>query len=73
MPEQRRLSRDELIELVRKIAASDGDEETTDVWIDLLDRNVPHPAAAGLIFHSDPELTPEEIVDAALAYRPILL
>jgi hypothetical protein len=36
-------------------------------------KNVPDPQAANLIFHHKPELTPEEIVEKALAYKPIIL
>jgi hypothetical protein len=35
--------------------------------------NVPHPDASNLIFYHKPRLTTEEIVDKALAYKPIIL
>ena len=41
--------------------------------IELLERNVPHPAVTDLIFYSDENLTAEELVQRALAYRPIQL
>lgn len=37
--------------------------------IDLLERNVPHPAPSDLIFWNDVELSPEEVVEIALAYK----
>ncbi len=40
--------------------------------INLVQDNVPHPEVIDLIFHSG-GLSAEEIVDRALAYRPIAL
>lgn len=64
-----RFSRDELVELVRKILACEGTEEEVDEWQDLLEQNVPHPEVSDLMYFSGREMTPEEIVDEALAYR----
>ncbi|MCK1795600.1 hypothetical protein MTQ01_06170 [Streptomyces sp. XM4193] len=47
----------------------EGTEEEQDALIELLERNVPHTRVLGLIFCSDPELSAEEMVDAALNYR----
>lgn len=44
------------------------DEEVSE-YIELLEKNVPHPAPSDLIFWSDEELSPEEIVKVALAYK----
>jgi hypothetical protein len=66
------VTRDELIEIVRRILA----DPTDDWYIEAFERNTVMPGASGLIFHPPPELrdaTAEEIVDAALAYRPIAL
>jgi len=41
--------------------------------IHLLRKNVPDPSVSNLIFWNDEELSPEEIVDRALNYRPIVL
>ena len=78
-----RLSRDELVALVRRIMAAEGEtQEEADRLVDLFEANVPHPAATDLIFWprralgdqwDGRELTPEDIVDRALAYRPIQL
>ncbi|GLY04229.1 hypothetical protein [Actinoplanes sp. NBRC 101535] len=66
------ITRDELVEIVRRILA-----DPTDAWyIAAFDRNTVMPGASGLIFHPPSELanaTAEEIVDAVLAYRPIAL
>lgn len=67
------MERSELIELVKNIAECNGTEEEVDQWIFMLEANVPHPAVTDLIFYSEVELTPEEVVDKALAYKPIQL
>ena len=67
------LSKDELVELVRKISAAEGTEEEIDAMLHTLEKNVPHPAVSDLIFWSEEELTPEQIVEKALAYRSIAL
>lgn len=67
------VTRDELAEIVRRIMAADPE---CDYYVLLLMANVTHPGVVGLIFHPPVELrdaTPEQIVDAALAYRPIAL
>lgn len=67
------VTRDELIEIVRRILAADDD---MDYYVLLLETNVQHPRVSGLIFWPPPELvnaSPESIVDAALSYRPIAL
>jgi hypothetical protein len=66
------VTRDELVEIVRRILA----DPTDDWYIAAFDRNTVMPDASGLIFHPPPELrdaTADEVVDAALAYRPIAL
>ncbi|MEV4448419.1 hypothetical protein [Streptomyces mirabilis] len=65
------LSREQLIELVRRIAEFDGTEEEVDAMEALFESSVPYPGAYSLIYHSDPELSPEEIVDKALSYEAI--
>lgn len=65
------MTRDQLIELVKKIAAADGTEQQIDQMLELLEKNVPDPEVANYIFYDD--LQPAEIVDKALAYKPIQL
>ncbi|WP_338019667.1 bacteriocin immunity protein [Paenibacillus piscarius] len=67
------LSRQELIALVTKIVNAEGTEEELDQWLEMVMRQVPHPQVSNLIFWHEPELTPEEIVDTALSYQPIVL
>jgi hypothetical protein len=67
------ITRDELVEIVRRIMAGD---PHTDFYVALFDANVVMPGPSGLIFHPPAHLADagaEEIVDAALAYRPIAL
>lgn len=66
-----KLSRDELIDLVRKIIDCDGSEEEIDEMIFLLEENVADPEIINYIYYDDK--TPEEIVELALAYKPIQL
>ncbi|WP_119730064.1 bacteriocin immunity protein [Thermomonospora amylolytica] len=75
-PKPRRIpdiTREELVEIVARIQSSGPEAE---YYVKLFEVNVPHPRASGLIYWPPKELegaTPEEIVDAALSYRPIEL
>jgi hypothetical protein len=69
----RKLGREQLIQLVTKIINVEGSEEQIDEWVQLVEDNVPHPAVTDLIYYSQEQLTPEQIVDKALAYKPIQL
>ncbi|MGI5350730.1 hypothetical protein ACQEU8_21505 [Streptomyces sp. CA-250714] len=67
------ITRDELVEIVRRVLSCDPD---SDYYLRLFDVNVPHPRAVGLIFHPPAELrdaSAESITDAALEYRAIAL
>ncbi|MFU1797446.1 bacteriocin immunity protein [Paenibacillus azoreducens] len=67
------LSKKELLELVEKIMQADGSEQEIDEMIDVLERNVPHPQVSDLIFWNEKELTPEEIIEEAMNYKPIII
>lgn len=67
------MTRDELIGLVEKIMAADCSETEHEALVELLEKSVLHPRVLDLIYHTKPELTAEEVVDQALAYRPIAL
>ena len=67
------LSREELIELVRRIMNAEGTEEELDTWEETLEQNVTDPAVSDYIFYPDRDMTAEEIVDRALSYKPIQL
>lgn len=65
------MSKEELIELVEKIMKCEGTEEEVDNMIDVLEKNVIDPEVTNYIFYE--ENTPEEVVEKALAYKPIIL
>ena len=75
--EGQRLNREQLIELVRKIMLAEADEKEMDHMVRTFEANVPHPDGSDLIFWptgvphdpTQPEPTPEEIVDMALSYE----
>lgn len=65
------MSKEELIELVEKIMKCEGTEEEIDNMIAVLKKNVIAPDVTNYIFYE--ENTPEEVVEKALAYKPIIL
>lgn len=69
------MDREQLIELVEKIRSGEGTEEQEDQWLAELKAAVSDPRISDYIFwdRSDPPLTAEQIVDRALAYRPMEL
>ena len=69
----KKLTREELINLVNRIVKCEGSEEEIDEMIEVVKRNVPHPEISDLIYWNEEELTPEQIVDKALDYKPIQL
>ncbi|MFJ6838697.1 hypothetical protein [Streptomyces sp. NPDC091209] len=67
------VTRDELVEIVRRLLTVSPE---SDYYLQLLEANVPHPGVSDLIFHPSDDLqdaSAEQIVDAALKYRPIAL
>ncbi|MFI6093491.1 hypothetical protein [Streptomyces sp. NPDC051218] len=66
-------ARAELIEIVRKFIDATLPEAEEDALLEELMVSVPHPRVSDLIFYQDPPLTAEQVVDQALAYRPIEL
>ncbi|MVU78268.1 hypothetical protein GPX89_13565 [Nocardia sp. ET3-3] len=69
------MAREELIELVTRLYEGQGDETEQDAWLQTLKDSVADPRISDYIFwdNSNPRLTPEQIVDKALAYRLIAL
>lgn len=69
------LARGELVSLVQCIMDGEGTEEEHDALAETLERNVLHPRVLDLIYYPENkghgELTAEQVVEAALAYRPI--
>lgn len=79
------MTRDELIELAKRIVAVDtNSEEEHQSLCDLFDQNVPHPNGSNLFYWpanynankidiSQYNPTVEEVVDKCLSYKPIIL
>lgn len=66
------MTREELINLVKEILdVENKTEKEIDKLMDILKQNVPNPDVSDLIYWND--LTPEEIIDRALSYKPIQL
>jgi hypothetical protein len=78
------MTREELINLGRKIINCEGTEEEIDKLCELFSKNVPHPKGASLFFYpenynarkddiSKYNPTVDEVVDKALNYKPLQL
>jgi hypothetical protein len=70
--------RAELVNLVTYLMSAQGTEEEQSAALKELEARVLHPRVSALIYwpnHEgfDRELTPEEVVDVALSYKPIEL
>ncbi|MBH8605421.1 MULTISPECIES: bacteriocin immunity protein [unclassified Thermoactinomyces] len=66
-------SREELIEVVKKLMNAEYSEEEEEKVFDLLEKTVPDfKKMMRLIYWSDRELSPEEIVEESLHYQPII-
>ncbi|WHY13121.1 bacteriocin immunity protein [Peribacillus frigoritolerans] len=65
----KKLSKEELVELVNKICNPQLSDEEVSEYIEILEDNIPHPAPSDLIFWNDEDLTPDEIVEIALVYK----
>ena len=69
-----KMTKTELIQLVTKICNAEFEtEKELESLLMKFKFNVADPEAANLIYYHKPELTPEEIVEKALAYKPIIL
>ncbi|PWW44841.1 MULTISPECIES: bacteriocin immunity protein [Paenibacillus] len=62
-----------LVELVRKLMNAEGTEDELDEMLNELQQQLPYAEISNLIFWDDRDLTPEQIVEEALAARPIIL
>jgi len=72
-PRRQALTREQLIELITRLSEGDGTEQEEIEWLMLVEANVLDPAVSDLIFYREPSLSPEEILEEALSYKPILL
>ncbi|MEU6554899.1 bacteriocin immunity protein [Streptomyces sp. NPDC046915] len=68
-----RKTREELVHIVQQLIDATLPEDEEDRLLEELKESVPHPRVSDLIYYSDPALTAEDVVDQALAYRPIEL
>lgn len=65
-------SKAELVELVRRIMECTGSDEEIDAWMLEVENSVQHPSVSDLIFYPESDdVTPEEVVEEALAYKPL--
>lgn len=69
----RNKSREELIRMVQQLIDADLPEGEEDRLVEELKLSVLHPRVTDLIYYNSPKLTAEEVVDRALAYRPVEL
>lgn len=67
------VTRVELIEWVRKLMNAEGTEAELDDMLSKLQQQVPYAEISNLIYWDDRDLSPEQIVEEALASRPIQL
>ena len=72
-PTQTDPRRERAIEIVRDIRYGRLPDDQASAKLDELEHLIPHPQWADLLFYQDPELTDEQAVDTALAYRPFAL
>jgi hypothetical protein len=70
------ITRAELVEMARRVMEGEGQEHEISFWLSLLEVNLPDPQVSDLIFwpgeyfgdgDDSRELTPEQVVDIALA------
>lgn len=65
----KKLSREELIDLVQRLLDNAGTDDQIAEWITELKANVPHPHPSDLVYWNFKQpLTAESIVDEALSY-----
>ena len=68
------MNRKHAVSLVQKLLDGGGETEAEDSRIMAeLKKLLPHPGISNLIFYPKRPMTAEEIVDEALAYKPIIL
>ena len=68
------MEKEQLIEIVKRLQTADfASVEEGRELLQILKRNVIHPAVSNLIFWNIPELSAEEIVEKALSYKTIPL
>ncbi|MER5203803.1 e9imm peptide [Streptomyces sp. NPDC002825] len=70
----RRMTREEAILLVERVLNPETPEEESSQILEALEQGLSCPHISDYIFWDpDPELTPEKVIDKAMAYKPIAL
>jgi len=64
------LTREELIERVRKIIELQGTDEELEALAAEINASISHPDITDLIYDDEETMSPEEIVEKALSYKP---
>jgi len=67
------LAKRELVLLVEKIIDPKNTDDRISDWIDLVISETGCPHVSEYIFYSEPELSPTEVVEKAISYKPIQL
>jgi len=67
------LSKEELVSLVERIIRAEDSEQILDSLIEKLSCSVSDPNVIDYIYWHTPELSAIEVVEKALAYKPIIL
>ena len=69
----KRLFKSEILSLINKIQNREDKNDTEFMfWIEEVEKYFGSVEIYNLIFHHRPELTPEEIYEKALSYKPII-
>jgi hypothetical protein len=66
-------TKEELVKVVKEVMECDGTEEEIASKLQWLKQNIVDPKIVNYIFWNGEELTPEEVVDKALKYLPIIV
>ncbi len=68
------MTREEAIRLVERLMAPETSEEESSQLLATLERGLSCPHISNYIFWElTPDLTPEKVIDRAMAYKPIAL
>lgn len=67
------LSKTELVSLVCQIVDSKSSDDDVAIWLDQVIKETGRPHVGEYIFYSEPELSPDQVVEKALSYKPIRL
>ncbi len=69
----KRLDREELVALVETIFRCEASEEKLEEMQGILEKNLIDLELSNYMYWSNPQMTAEEVVDKALAFKPIIL